>query len=133
VHAAVAAAEKAVAAQPGLAPAHYLLGGLAYGALDDYPRAQRHLVVGYRLWRQAGDLRAAARAAIALGLLDATRNNMPGARGWLSRARRLIDEVGHCVEEGYYRVAMVGCDVPDVTELESSAARALELAREAWL
>ena len=130
VRGAVAAADQAVAAVPGLAPAHYLLGVLAYGALDDYPRGQRHLELAYRLFREAGDLRAAARAAIALGQLDATRNNLPGAQGWLGRAKRLIEEVGPCVEEGYYRVAMVGCEVPDVSELEASAARALELARE---
>lgn len=130
IHGAVAAAEQAVAVAPELALAHKLLGGLAMGALDDYARAQDHLELSYRLSRRSGDLRAAARAAISLGQLEATRNNLPAARGWLSRAKRLIDEVGHCVEEGYYRVALVGCDVHDVSELEASAARALELARE---
>ena len=130
IPAAVAAAEDAVAALPDLAAAHHLLGSLAYGALDDYPRARRHFEESYRLSRHASDLRAAARTAIALATLDATSNNMPGMRGWLSRTRRLIDEIGPCPEEGYYHVAMVGCDVPDVTELEASAARALELARE---
>ena len=130
IQAAVSAAEQAVAAVPNLAPAHYLLGILTYGALDDYSGAERHFEVGYRLFREAGDLRGAARAAIALGQLDATRNNMPAARGWLGRAKRLIDEVGNCVEEGYYRVAMVGCEVPNVSELEASATRALDLARE---
>lgn len=130
VQAAVSAAEQAVAAVPSLARAHYFLGVLSYGALDDYSRAEGHFALGYRLFREAGDLRGAARSAIALAQLDATRNNMPAARGWLGRAKRLIDEVGNCVEEGYYRVAMVGCEVPDVSELEASAARALDLARE---
>ena len=130
VHAAVAAAEQAVAAQPDQAQAHYLLGGLSMGALDDYLRAQFHLELSYRLFRKAGDLRGAARAAIILCEVEATRNNMPAARGWLRRAKRMIDEVGPCVEEGYYLVAMVGCDVHNVSELETSAARALELARQ---
>jgi len=106
-----------------------MLGGLCLGVLDDYPRALRHLEISYRLYRQGADLRAAARAAIALAQVDATSGNGAGARGWLGRAKRLIDEIGPCVEEGYYRIAMMGCEVPDVSELEASAARALEVAR----
>ncbi len=129
VHGAATALEDAVAAAPDLAAAHELLGGLAFGALDDYPRARRHLETSHRLYREAGELRAAARAAIALAGLESSSNNTPGLRGWLGRAKRLIDEVGPCVEEGYYRVALAGCEVPDVTELEANSARALELAR----
>src|SRR3977135_668344 len=106
-----------------------MLGGLSLGALDDYPRALRHFEISYRLHRQGGDLPAAARAAIALAQVEETSGNAAGARGWLSRSKRLIDEIGPCVEEGYYRVAMMGCEVPDVTELEASASRALEVAR----
>jgi DNA-binding CsgD family transcriptional regulator/tetratricopeptide (TPR) repeat protein len=127
---AVSAVERAVAEAPGAAVAHELLGGLAFGALDDYPRARRHVETAYRAYRDAGDLRGAARCAIVLAQIEGTAGNLPGTRGWLSRAKRLIDEVGACVEEGYYRIALVGCEVPDVVELERSAARALELARE---
>jgi hypothetical protein len=41
----------------------------------------------------------------------------------------MIDEVGPCVEEGYYQVARRGFEVPDVTELEANAAAALDVAR----
>lgn len=123
------ALEEVVSAAPDLAQAHEMLGGLSLGALDDYPRAVRHLQVSYRLYREIGNLAAAARAAIELAQVEATSGNEPGARGWLGRARRLIEDIGPCVEEGYYRIAMMGCEVPDVTELEASASRALEVAR----
>lgn len=126
---AATALEQAVSTAPDLASAHEMLGGLSLGVLDDYPRALRHLEISYRLYREGGDLPAAARAAIALAQVDATSGNGAGARGWLGRAKRLIDDIGPCVEEGYYRIAMMGCEVPDVTELEASAARALEVAR----
>jgi DNA-binding CsgD family transcriptional regulator/tetratricopeptide (TPR) repeat protein len=123
------ALEEVVSAAPDLALAHEMLGGLSLGVLDDYPRALRHLEISYRLYREGADLPAAARAAIALAQVDATSGNRAGARGWVGRAKRLIGEIGPCVEEGYYRIAMMGCEVPDVTELETSAARALEVAR----
>jgi DNA-binding CsgD family transcriptional regulator/Tfp pilus assembly protein PilF len=129
VQGAVAALEDVVAAAPELAEAHALLGGLYFGALDDYPRARRHLEIAYRLQRAGGGLGAAVRTAVALALLEDATNSEPGRRGWLSRARRLLDEIGPCVEEGYYLVAMAGCEIPDVTELEAGATRALELAR----
>jgi DNA-binding CsgD family transcriptional regulator/tetratricopeptide (TPR) repeat protein len=129
VQGAVAALEETVAAMPELAGAHVLLGGLFFGALDDYPRARRSFEFAYRLQRESGDLPAAVRCAIALAMVEGAENSEPGRRGWLGRARRLLDEIGPCVEEGYYRVAMMGCEIPDVTELEANAARALELAR----
>jgi DNA-binding NarL/FixJ family response regulator len=130
VHGMVAAAERAVAAAPELAPAHELLGGLCVSALDDYPRSRHHLERAYRLHREGRDLRAAARCAIMLAQLEETAGNLAGLNGWLGRARRLIDEIGHCVEEGYYSVAMLACDVADVNQLERSATFALALARE---
>jgi DNA-binding CsgD family transcriptional regulator len=123
------ALEEAVSATPDLAIAHEMLGGLSLGVLDDYPRALQHLEISYRLYRESGDLAAAARAAIELAQVEATSGNSAGARGWLGRAKRLIDDIGPCVEEGYYRIAVMGCEVPDVTELEASAGRALEIAR----
>ncbi|GAC1613780.1 MAG: hypothetical protein NVS9B1_22640 [Candidatus Dormibacteraceae bacterium] len=121
--------EDVIAVAPGLASAHEKLGRLSLGVLDDYPRALRHLEISYRLYREAGDLTAAARAAIEVGQVESASGNEPGARGWLGRAKRLIDEIGPCVEEGYYRIAIMGCQVPDVTELDASAGRALEVAR----
>src|SRR5258708_1128910 len=121
--------DEVVSAKPGLARAHEMLGGIALGVLDDYPRALKHLEISYRLHREVGDFAAAARAAIALAQVEVAGGNGAGARGWLGRAKRLIDEIGPCVEEGYYRIAMVGCEVPDVIELEASSSRALEVAR----
>jgi DNA-binding CsgD family transcriptional regulator/tetratricopeptide (TPR) repeat protein len=126
---AASALEEVVSVAPDQARAHEMLGGLSLGVLDDYPRARRHIEVSYRLYREAGNLAAAARAAIELAQVESTSGNDPGARGWLARAKRLIDEIGPCVEEGYYRIAMMGCEVPDVTMLEASASRALEVAR----
>lgn len=127
--AAAAALEDVVAAEPELAQCHELLGGVTFGALDDLTRARRHLSTAYRLYRAERDLRAAARTAVTLAQIDLTYGDLPGSSGWLGRARRLLDEVGPCVEEGYYRLAVMGCAVPDVTELEANAAHALELAR----
>jgi len=121
--------DEVVSAAPDLALAHEMLGGLALGVLDDYPRALRHLEISYRLYREIGDLAAAARGAIRLAQVEVAGGNASGARGWLGRAKRLIDDIGPCVEEGYYRIAMMGCEIPDVNELEASASRALEVAR----
>ncbi|MBO0705110.1 MAG: hypothetical protein J2P39_07310, partial [Candidatus Dormibacteraeota bacterium] len=49
--AAAAALHDAVTAEPELAPCHELLGGVAFGALDDFARARRHLSTAYRLYR----------------------------------------------------------------------------------
>jgi DNA-binding CsgD family transcriptional regulator/Tfp pilus assembly protein PilF len=121
--------EEVVTVAPDLALAHEMLGGLSLGVLDDYPQARRHFETAYRLHRKAGDLAAATRAAIAVAQVESTSGNRSGARGWLSRAKRLIEQIGPCVEEGYYRIAMMGCEVPDVSELQASAGRALEVAR----
>jgi len=126
---AATALEEVVSAAPDLAAAHEMLGGLSLGVLDDYPRALQHLEISYRLYREIGDMAAAARAAIELAQVEATSGNAAGARGWLGRAKRLIDDIGPCVEEGYYRVAMMGCEVPDVVELEANSGKALEIAR----
>ena len=123
------ACQAAVDSVPDSAPAHELLGNISVGALDDYPRASRHFEAAYRIFRRQGDVRAAARMAIRLANVAETAGNAPGTSGWLNRARRLIDEAGPCVEEGYYCVAIVGCDVPDVAQLETLASRALDLAR----
>jgi hypothetical protein len=45
---AATALELAVSADPGLAVAHEMLGGLSLGVLDDYPRALQHFEISYR-------------------------------------------------------------------------------------
>jgi tetratricopeptide (TPR) repeat protein len=126
---AVAALEDAVARIPDFAEAHRLLGGLYVGSLDDYPRARHHFEIALHLHRESGDLVTAVRCAVMLSMVEAAEGDEPGRAGWLACARRLLDEVGPCVEEGYYRVARRGFEVPDVAELEANAAAALDLAR----
>lgn len=41
--------QEVVSAAPDLARAHEMLGGLALGVLDDYPRALKHVEISYRL------------------------------------------------------------------------------------
>ena len=127
---AAAALAQVVSVAPELAIAHEMLGGLSLGALDDYPVARRHLGIAYRLYRKGRDLNSAARCATVLAQVEATSGDRSASSGWLGRTKRLIDEIGPCVEEGFYRIALMGCEVADVSELELSAARALEIARE---
>lgn len=127
---AAATLAEVVMVAPELAMAHEMLGGLSLGALDDYPMARRHLGIAYRLHRNGGDLHSAARCSTVLAQVEATSGNRSESNGWLSRTKRLIDEIGPCVEEGFYRIALMGCEVADVSQLELSAARALEIARE---
>src|SRR5215467_7764379 len=126
---AIAALEDAVARIPEFAEAHQLLGGLYIGSRDDYPRARRHYETALRLHRASGGVLLAVRCAVMLSMVEGADGNEPGRDDWLGLARRLLDEVGPCVEEGYYRVARRGFEVPDVTELEANAAAALDLAR----
>src|SRR5215469_15232784 len=111
---AVAALEDATARIPEFAEAHHLLGGLYLGSLDDYPRARQHLEIALQLHRGAGDLPTAVRCAILLSMLEAADGSESGRRDWLLSARCMLDQVGPCVEEGYYRVARRGFEVPDV-------------------
>jgi DNA-binding CsgD family transcriptional regulator len=113
-----------------LPAAHQMLGGLAYAddRLDDARVEFEH---AFRGFREAGDLRSAARAATFLGELhDDSLGNPAAGRGWLERARRLLEAAGPCVEWGYLELARVACNRPDVDELAASAARALQIAVE---
>ncbi|TMC11119.1 MAG: hypothetical protein E6J41_06875 [Chloroflexi bacterium] len=129
VRGAVAALEDAVARIPEFAEAHRLLGGLYLGSLDDYPRARRHLEIALRLHRESGDLPIAVRCAVLLSMAEGAANSEAGRDDWLGHARRMLDELEPCVEEGYYRVARRGFEVLDVMRLEVDAAAALDLAR----
>ena len=129
VQGAVAALEDAVARIPEFAEAHRILGGLYLGSLDDYPRARRHFEVALGLHQESGDRLTAIRCAVLLSMVEAAGGSESGRQRWLDRARRLLDEVGPCVEEGHYRVARRGFEVPDVGQLEADANAALDLAR----
>ena len=56
----------------------------------------------YRLYRQAGEQRAAARTAISLALTELYFRNEPAVcRGWLERADRLVAELGPTSEAAW--------------------------------
>jgi len=106
------------------------LGRFAYGddRLDD---ARQHFEAAYNGFKQDGNGCAAARAATVLSQLHGDMlGNHAAARGWSERAKRLLDEVGPCVEWGYYELARMACDRPDVEDLAESAERARKIAIE---
>jgi ATP/maltotriose-dependent transcriptional regulator MalT len=106
------------------------LGGLCF-AEDDFEGARTHWEVAFRELRRDGELRRAARVAADLaGLHVAVWGNRAVARGWIDRGRRLVRQVGPCVEEGYLAVAIMSCDEPNVIALEQEAELALSLAVE---
>ena len=55
--------------------------------------------------------------------------NLTAGRAWFARARRLVDELPPCVEQGWVAVAAMGCDVNDPAELLAAAELALDRAR----
>jgi DNA-binding NarL/FixJ family response regulator len=76
----------------------------------------------------SGDQATAARVATLLGDLHWSGLGNPSTgRGWLQRARRLLDSAGDCVEVGYWELARLGCDRPDGVELQAAAKRAWEI------
>ncbi len=109
---------------------HRLLGDLAY--LDeDLHESRRRYEAAFRGFRDGGDLCSAARAAIELAELhEESFGNHAAAKGWLERARRMLDRAGPCVEWGYLELAMLACFRPDVIDLLASAERALSIAFE---
>lgn len=110
--------------------ARILLGTIAF-ANEDFDEARKQWEEAFRIFREAGDLRGAARAATNLGMLHYDGlGNESASRGWLSRAGRLLDRAGRCVERGYLELALVACNVRDISALEESAAVALDLAIE---
>jgi DNA-binding CsgD family transcriptional regulator/tetratricopeptide (TPR) repeat protein len=88
------------------------------------------------LWEEAfrglvtlRDQRGAARVATLLGELHwGGLGNPSTGRGWLERARRLLEAEGPCPERGYWELARLACDRSDIGALEASAARALDIA-----
>jgi tetratricopeptide (TPR) repeat protein len=110
--------------------ARLLLGIIAF-ANEDFGQARDHWEEAFRRYRDADDHRAAARAATFLGMLHYDGfGNESASHGWLSRAGRLLDRSGRCVERGYLELALVACNARDVSALEESAAVALDLAIE---
>ncbi len=98
---------------------------------DDFPEARHDLELAFKLFRDGGDLRSAARVAAEIAEVhNDLLGNPSAARGWISRGNRLVERIGPCVERGYLELALIACERPDVLALERSAAIALELAIE---
>lgn len=97
--------------------------------LEDYEAGLEYAHDAYRLHRAASNRRRGASMAIMLANVHSALGNDVVARGWLARARRLLESEGPCPELGYLAVALSACDVPDVRELERQTAVALDLAR----
>ncbi|MGH9049670.1 MAG: LuxR C-terminal-related transcriptional regulator [Acidimicrobiia bacterium] len=110
--------------------ARHLRGGVYY--FDDrFTEASRDWELAFRGFRERGDRGQAVRVALGLAELHAgTLGNEAAGRGWLERARRLLEQHGACVEWGWFELAFMACDRPDIDELHASAERALAIAFE---
>jgi DNA-binding CsgD family transcriptional regulator len=98
---------------------------------EDLPGVRRHLEQAFRLHREAGERRAAARDAADMADLHNTMlGNRSAGLGWVQRGRRLLESEGRCVEAGYLELSIIACEAPDVDELLAAADRALALALE---
>jgi DNA-binding CsgD family transcriptional regulator/tetratricopeptide (TPR) repeat protein len=127
--AAARAAFEAALLEKETAAAHLNLSRLSM-VLEDLEAARRHGERAYRMFRDDGDAKRAAAAAVVIAQTYMYTGNLMTVRGWLDTAGRLFEEVGPCAELGYYRLAWVGCEVRDVEQLERSASDALVLARQ---
>jgi DNA-binding CsgD family transcriptional regulator len=124
------AAALAALGEADVPEAHELLATLHF-AEDELDDARGHAEQAFRGYRDRGDSRAAALTAIRLAdLHDGSFGNSAAARGWLERARRLLQAEGHCVEWGYLELALMACNRDDIVDLEASADRALAIAQE---
>lgn len=117
------------AAAAGDPHGHALLGLMLYGN-DAFDDASDHFQRAFRGLRERGELQAAAGAAIRLASIEVSRHGHEDAgRGWSERARDLLEQVGPCVEWGYWELALLSCDRTDVTHLLAATERALALSR----
>jgi LuxR family maltose regulon positive regulatory protein len=105
----------------------------AYWWLDDAERVSDARERAYRLYRERGDVRGAARVALELAE-DALvfRAEEAVFNGWTQRARRLLDGVEPCPEHGFlavrdafFALLLAG----DTATARERAADAIELAR----
>jgi ATP/maltotriose-dependent transcriptional regulator MalT len=84
----------------------------------------------FAIYREAGDLCRAARAALwlAMGYIS-VYGNAAVANGWLQRAERLLDEAGPCSERGWFE-QLRGKMTPDPAATARHARQAVEIARQ---
>lgn len=107
---------------------HRILGDIAY-ADDRLPDARDAWEAAYRAFARDGPTNRAARMATLLGeLYWGGLGKEATGRGWLERAKRLLEPIGPCVEWGYWELARLACDRPDMEELSVCAQQALDIA-----
>ncbi len=108
----------------------HVVAGMAAYAEDRLPEAREAWEAAFRCLLGDGMHARAARVATMLAELcwDGLGKEATG-RGWLERSRRLLEDIGPCVEWGYWELARMACDRTDVEALAASADRALDIAR----
>ncbi|HEY7268467.1 MAG TPA: LuxR C-terminal-related transcriptional regulator [Dehalococcoidia bacterium] len=96
--------------------------------LDDYPAMFDCRERAFRLYRAAGDNRAAARMATTLGSDTADhKHELAVASGWFQRARSLLTDVDPCPEHGWLELLEGFCvfdledDLPRVSRMQQAA------------
>ncbi|MEW6153896.1 MAG: hypothetical protein AB1673_07905 [Actinomycetota bacterium] len=96
----------------------------------DVDAAVAHLSAAIRGFTEAAEPCRAALACARLGdILGNAMGNITASRAWYARARRLVEDVPPCLEQGWVSVAAMGCDVDDPAELLAAAELALDRAR----
>ncbi len=120
--------EKALAGQETAAALDGLADALFW--LEEIQSSLDHRSRAYALYREAGDLSRAARAALwlAMGYLSSF-DNAAVANGWLQRAEGLLDETGPCSERGWLE-QLRGKMSPDAATTARHARQAVEIARQ---
>ena len=78
--------------------------GRACFLLDDLDGSVQAWERGYRLCRERGDVRGAARLACALARQAAHRGEQAVFNGWMERARRLLSDLEECPEHALLAV-----------------------------
>ena len=92
--------------------------------------AVAHLSAAIRDFTAADERCRAAMACVRLGeALAFGLGNLTASRAWFARARRLVEDLPACLEQGWVAVAAMGCDVDDPAELLTAAELALNRAR----
>jgi tetratricopeptide (TPR) repeat protein len=105
------------------------LAGEAMGRFD-LDATVAHLSAAVRGFTAFGECVQAAMACIRLGDVYANAlGNLTAGRAWFARARRLVEDLPPCLEQGWIAVAAMGCDVDDPAELLAAAELALDRAR----
>jgi tetratricopeptide (TPR) repeat protein len=100
-------------------------------ARGDIDACVAHLSTAIRGFTAADDRRRAAITCARLGEVFANAmGNQTASRAWFTRARRLVEDLPPCIEQGWVAVAAMGCDVDDPADLLAAAQLALDRARQ---